>query len=58
VTGRQLALVLALAIIAPLLCGMVPACGQSAVTIKDLCTFIAGGMIGLAQAQAKAAAQP
>jgi len=57
-SGRQLSLVLALAIVAPLLCGMMPACASSAITIKDLCSFIAGGMIGLAQAQAKAVVHP
>lgn len=50
-TGRQLATVLALCLALPVVCGMFSHCAPSMESIDRLCTFVAGGMIGLAQTQ-------
>ena len=51
-SGWQLAGVLALCLALPVLCGMSSHCAPSMDSIDRLCTFVAGGMIGLAQATA------
>lgn len=53
-TGWQLACVLALALVLPVICGMFSHCAPSMDSIDRLCTFVAGGMIGLAQASVRA----
>jgi hypothetical protein len=50
----QLVVVLALALTMPVVCGVVSACAPSMQTISALATFVAGGVIGLAQANVKA----
>ncbi len=52
-TGRQIAIVLALCLIMPVVCGMFPACTAGLVSISDLSKFVVGGMIGIATAQSK-----